>query len=262
MSFQETTRRCRILVPLLLLLGLVPLQAQEEGRVSDPNGHSWYMYFGDHPFREGGRWGLHFDGQFRRQGIGQKWQQLLLRPGVNFDLNDNVQISGGYVFVNSYRYGDYPAQFNTPSHALWQQLILKQKAGKVGVTHRYRVEQRFLGVKVENEAGEGELDGYKYRNRFRYFVKGVVPLKKAADGGNKNYIGLYNEIFVNFGGGVTTIFDQNRSYAALGFRLSKKTNLEVGYMLQTLQQGNGRVLEFNHTFQLGIFSSAPFGWGD
>ncbi|MDA1313459.1 MAG: DUF2490 domain-containing protein [Acidobacteria bacterium] len=218
------------------------------------------MYFGDHSFGDG-PWGLHFDGQYRRQGIGQQWQQLLLRPGVNYDLTDKLQASGGYAFIKSHPYGDYPAAFTTPEHRIWQQFIVRQKLGKVGLTHRYRVEQRFVGVKVPDESGEGRLDRFSFRNRFRYFLKGVVPLSRDSAGSTKYYVGLYNELMVNFGSETRNIFDQNRAYAALGTRLPGLGNLEVGYLQQTVQQRNGRVVEYNHTLQVGIFSTLPFGRG-
>lgn len=217
------------------------------------------MYFGDHRFTDKSPWGLHFDGQVRRQGIGQKWQQLLIRPGINYDLSENLQVSSGYAFIKSHPYGDVPAPLTTPEHRLWQQLIVKHKAGRVGLTHRYRLEQRFVGIKVPNDNGQGRLDRYDYRNRFRYFLKGVVPVARDTQGRTKYYIGMYNEFMLNFGAGLrNNIFDQNRAYAAFGFRVPKLGNVEVGYLQQTVQQGNGRVIEYNHTFQVGFFSTAPF----
>ncbi len=232
---------------------------QDSGRLSDVNAHAWYMYFGDHRFTDKSPWGLHFDGQVRRQGIGQKWQQLLIRPGINYDLSENLQVSSGYAFIKSHPYGDVPAPLTTPEHRLWQQLIVKHKAGRVGLTHRYRLEQRFVGIKVPNDNGQGRLDRYDYRNRFRYFLKGVVPVARDTQGRTKYYIGMYNEFMLNFGAGLrNNIFDQNRAYAAFGFRVPKLGNVEVGYLQQTVQQGNGRVIEYNHTFQVGFFSTAPF----
>ena len=58
--------------PLILLIASTVGLPQDSGRLSDVNAHSWYMYFGDHRFTDKSPWGLHFDGQVRRQGIGQK----------------------------------------------------------------------------------------------------------------------------------------------------------------------------------------------
>ena len=241
-----------------LALPLSAVRAQEPNRVSDSNRHAWYMYFGDHQLGQS-PFGIHFDGQWRRQGIGQKWQQFLLRPGMNYDISPTAQVSGGYAFINSYPYGDYPAQFTTPEHRIWQQLLLRQQIGKAGVAHRFRLEQRFVGVKESDTAGEARLLGYSHRNRFRYFMKGVIPLqKKGTD--STLFIAAYNEVMFNFGRNVqNNVFDQNRAYIALGRKIPGLGSLEVGYLQQTVQQGNGRVFEFNHTLQIGLFSTRRLG---
>jgi hypothetical protein len=151
-------------------------------------------------------------------------------------------------------YGDYPASFVIPEHRIWQQLLLKQRVRSAGIAHRFRLEQRFVGAKALDDAGEQYLTGYGYRNRFRYFVKGVIPIRK--DGRDSRYfLALYNEVMFNFGRNVqNNIFDQNRAYVARGRKLPWLGNLEVGYLQQTVQQGNGRVFEFNHTLQVGVFS--------
>ena len=85
-----------------------------------------------------------------------------------------------------------------------------------------------------------------------------VPLP--VGGGKKYYLGLYDEIFYNFGKQVSfNVFDQNRAYVALGRNLKHQTRIEVGYMEQTIQQRNGRVFEHNHTLQVAIYSRLPFG---
>ena len=131
--------------PLFFFIASAVGLPQDSGRLSDVNAHAWYMYFGDHRFTDKSPWGLHFDGQVRRQGIGQKWQQLLIRPGINYDLSENLQVSSGYAFIKSHPYGDVPAPLTTPEHRLWQQLIVKHKAGRVGLAHRYRRRTAFRG---------------------------------------------------------------------------------------------------------------------
>ena len=202
------------------------------------------MYFGDHPF--GNRsLGLHFDGQLRGEDLGGTPQQLLLRPGLNFDVTGKLQLSGGYAFVRDEPGGEARAR---PEHRLWQQVIVRQALGSTRWTHRYRLEQRFLGFPVGDDARD-----YRYQNRFRYFLKGTVPF---APGEGGPYLAVYNELMIGFGSNVTTPFDQNRSYAALGFSLGERWSLEAGYLLQIVQRPGGRIVDFNHTLQLGLFSSA------
>ncbi len=124
--------------------------------------------------------------------------------------------------------------------------------GKLGLQHRYRWSKDTSGQKAE--PSDNRIDFWRYENRFRYMMRVNIPLEDE----KKLHLGVYDEIMVNFGNNVgANIFDQNRAYAAIGYSLSKNTKLEIGYLLQILQQRNGRVIEYNNTFQLSIISTAP-----
>lgn len=213
---------------------------------SESNANGWYMYFGDHSFGAKSPWSAHLEGQWRRVDLGLKWQQLLLRPALNYQLNKKVMLTGGYGFIMSHRYGDYPARENFNEHRTYEQAQITQRFLKLDWQNRLRFEQRhILGYAA------------RYENRFRYMLRTNVPLKWH-DG--KYYVGLYNEVFYNYGKNVqANVFDQNRAYVALGRQLKHQTRLEVGFMEQTIQQRNGRVFEHNHTLQVAIYSRMPFG---
>ncbi len=68
-----------------------------------------------------------------------------------------------------------------------------------------------------------------YANRFRYFIRIVLPLKKEATFKKGMFVALQNEVFVKFGNTSTVngkFFDQNRLYLAIGFGLSPKADLK------------------------------------
>jgi hypothetical protein len=212
---------------------------------ADHNAHGWFMYFGDHPLGKS-QWGLHLEGQWRRHDVVAKWQQLLLRPAVNYQVSKNVMLTGGYAFVETYRYGDFPARQRFPENRIWQQALITTRFRGQDWQHRLRLEQRFFG-------------GYaaRYENRFRYLLRTSIPLPFA---NRKYYLGLYDEIMYNFGRDVAfNVFDQNRAYVALGRSIARDTRLEIGFLEQTIQQRNGRVFEHNHTLQVAIYSKLPFG---
>ena len=215
--------------------------ASGAGAETDNNTNGWYMYFGDHAFGKS-RFGAHLEGQWRRTDLGLKWQQLLLRPALNFQLNKKVMLTGGYGLVETHRYGDFPAREKFLEHRTFEQATITQRFLKVDWQNRLRLEQRhILGYAA------------RYENRFRYMLRTNVPLSK------KYYLGLYDEVFYNFGKNVAfNVFDQNRAYIALGRNLPKQTRFEVGFMEQTVQQRSGRVFEHNHTLQVAIYSRMPF----
>lgn len=215
---------------------------QESTRVIDFNTHLWTVYSGDHPVSE--RWGLHFDGQWRRAEFGGKWQQLLLRPGVNFALTRRVQLTAGYAYIRTYPYGEFPARAAFPEHRLYQQVQVTHGWGMMRVQHRSRLEQRFVGT-----AGP-QPRTWTYQNRFRQQVRVEAPLRDSW------YLPVFNEIFIglppNYG---ARVFDQNRLFAGVG-RAAGRVKVEAGYLNHFVGQRNGRVFEFNNTLLVTVSSSA------
>ncbi len=237
---------------IVLCAFAVPLYSQD--RVVDTNSNAWVMYFGDHAVSD--RWGVHLEGQWRRHDAFADWQQLLLRPAVNYQLTENVLVTAGYAFVDTHRYGDFPAPFRFPEHRIFQQAVLRNRINdRLSLSHRYRLEQRFIGGRRSTPGEERGPRTWRYENRFRYMLRAATPL---ADDGDW-YLALYDEIFVNFGRNVgQNFFDQNRAYLAVGRKTGGWGNLEVGYLNQIVQHRSGRVLESNHTFQVGWFSTLAF----
>lgn len=230
---------------LFLALPLFAAAQTPAPRVHSHQLHGWYMYFGDHPVK--GRWELHLEEQWRRHDGILRWQQNLFRPGVNYQFSERVSLTVGYAHIRTYPYGEFPAARRYDENRLWQQVIVTQRLGRVRLTHRLRPEQRW----VQSAAGP---DSWRYRNRFRYFAKGVVPLK------GRWFGAFYDEVFLNLPPAwPARRVDQNRAYAAIGRRLGRHNSFEIGYLHQFIAQANGRVFEQNHTLQLGFFSRQPFG---
>lgn len=235
---------------LILAAALVAAAAPTGAQILDHNLNGWGMYFGDHPIRES-RWGVHLEGQWRRHDGFQRWQQLLLRPGVNFEVNRHLLLTGGYAFIQSYRYGEFPAVARTtPEHRIWEQALLRYNTGKLSWSTRLRFENRFLGVRD----GAGRLADYRYENRFRAWQRASVPVSR------RHYVAAYDEIwFYVKPYASASVLDQNRAYVALGRKFGPRWEFEAGYMLQSIWQRNGRVVEANHTLMFSIVSRQPFG---
>jgi hypothetical protein len=218
--------------------------------ISDNNAHAWYMYFGDHPL--GDHWGIHLEGQARRATYSTSWQQVLLRPAVNYKFTPNIMGTAGYAFAYSYPYGEHPsAKRNFAENRYFEQLLVRNQFRKIAFQHRLRLEQRMVQVPAPQRPLE---DQWQFRQRFRYMLRGDIPLPS-----KRFYLGLYDEFFINFGGNRGSRYlDQNRAYGALGIRLSSFEKFEIGYMHQYVPQRNGLVTENNHTIQVALFSTQPF----
>lgn len=155
----------------VLAATLTPLVGAQT--IGDKNAHVWFMYFGDHTISN--HWGIHLEGQVRRADTGLTWQQLLLRTGANFQLNSTLMFTAGYAYVRSWPYGDYPSKGAFPEHRFYEQALIKHKVSWVDIQHRLRLEQRLMGPV---SAADAEVEDWQTRNRFRYMLRGDIPLSR------------------------------------------------------------------------------------
>ena len=228
------------------LAALCPAQGL---RTRDPNDHAWFIYYGDHQVKQS-PWVILTEIQVRRADSGLSWQQLLLREGATYRVNPKVQLGGGYGFIRTYGYGDFPVARPFNEHRLFEQAIFRHEAGKLELEHRYRLEQRWL------EAFTGTQRYWRYQDRFRYQLRGAYPLTKTNARGQQTYLFGGDEIFLHFGPNYgASAFDQNRAYFGVGFKLTPANRLEFSYLNQFLIQRSGLVEESNHMFRIQLTST-------
>jgi len=144
-----------------------------------------------------------------------------LRTGIGANVTANTNLLLGYGFIRSENYAQNDEKLIVNEHRIFQQIITKQTVDKLRLQHRYRFEQRFVE------------DNFKLR--FRYFLGLAYPLWNDADSAKEFYMSAYNEIFLNT---VKDVFDRNRLYGGLGYRLNEMLRFELGYMNQFLNNGN------------------------
>lgn len=91
-----------------------------------------------------------------------------------------------------------------------------------------------------------------YANRFRYFIRNVIPFQQQKTFSKGVFAALQNEVFVNIGNTSNVngkFFDQNRLYLAMGYRLSSSFDLETGYLNQYISGRSGTFTN-NHVWQV------------
>ena len=219
----------------------------QNNRLSTSNQIGWYTYFGT--FKLTKKLGLHTEYQFRRNEVISFWQQSLLRIGLNYTLHPSVQVRVGYGWIETFPYGEYPLnrfgkQFT--EHRIFQMAQLSQKVGKVDFSHRFMLEQRFVGKYAS--ANSTREEEFPLLHRMRYMVRMQVPLTGNEIQEKTPYLAVYDEVFVGFGKNVNAnVFDQNRIGVLLGYRFNKTVRLEGGYLNQTLQYG--RLVNGKNGFQ-------------
>ena len=201
----------RLLI-ILFLINILSLKSQENGV------GNWLIYFGNKNLNSSLNW--HHEIQHRNYNLLGDLEQLLVRTGLGYDINDRNNILLGYGFIDSRnRITKTNEILKVNEHRIYQQLILKEAIGKIKIQHRYRFEQRF----VEDD----------FKLRYRYFLSLNIPILKTNE---KYYISFYNEIFINSNCDKT--FDRNRIYGGLGYALNSNIKVELGYMNQIFQSSS------------------------
>ncbi len=196
-----------------LVLAILFISFSFTAKSQDSGLGNWLIYIGSKQLNE--KWNLHHEIQYRNyNGIGDM-EQLLIRTGLGYNLGSRSNVLLGYGYINSENFtGNGNDQLTVEEHRIYQQFITKQNIGSVSLQHRYRFEQRF----VESN----------FKTRFRYFLSMNIPLKKES----KYYLSAYNEIFLN---GESNVFDRNRIYGGLGYKVRKGFKIELGYMSQVFE---------------------------
>jgi hypothetical protein len=110
------------------------------------------------------KWGMHFDFQMRSQDQWDGVRHLLFRPGITYYINNKSDVTLGYLFTPTFLRADGAADNTLNEHRIWEQYIYKHKISSINVSHRFRMEQRF----VEDQ----------FSQRGRYFLRLMIPFQK------------------------------------------------------------------------------------
>ena len=191
-------------------------------------------------------WAVLFDASARRSGTFDEPMANFVRGGLAYELNDHVRVAIGANWSRTYPYGELPVAYPTTERRIWQQAVVSHDIGRLDVSHRYRLEQRFRGRRNDPEVDH--IDSWERSNRFRYQLKGTLPLSGEAIEPGEAYVSLANELFIGIGRNVQyNIFDGNRAAVSLGYRLTRSWRTEVGYLEHVIFKPNGTDVERNHT---------------
>lgn len=226
-------------ITVIALLVFFKAQAQTVNEFS-----MWGAWFHTQKFSE--HWGGVFDAQFRSADNVAYLKHPLLRPGLSYYFKKNKIATVGYLFTGTHRKTATENTFRT-EHRVWEQFIYNHKIQRTAMQHRFRLEQRFVDKL-------GASDAF-FAQRLRYFARGIVPVKKQQEFVKGPFVALQNETFINVQNKDKTngnVFDQNRAYVALGYRLSKAIDIETGYLNQFIKQVETNTM--NHVLQVALYT--------
>jgi hypothetical protein len=219
----------------------------QNNRLWDDNQIGWHAFFLNYKINQS----LSFHGEFqwRRTGFVTDPQQDLYRTGLNIKLHQNATARVGYLYADTYSYGQIPLNslgMEFPEHRTYQMLTLTNPIGLFQISNRFMLEQRWVGTFSSKNLERP--DTYIYLNRVRYMARVDVPLKGRTIANAVPYLAAYDELMIGFGKNVNqNVFDQNRIGILTGYRFSDHVRIEGGYFNQIVQLG--RLVEGKNVFQ-------------
>jgi hypothetical protein len=230
----------------IILVLLTTSVLAQNNRLNTHNNIGWYNLFAT--FNVSKKNSLHTEYQFRRDNWITNWQQSLLRLGLNHQFNSRVQLRIGAAWIETFPYGDIPINSFGKDFTEWrtyQQITINDNFNSLSLSHRFMLEQRWIGR--YSSALLDQEDDYQYLNRIRYMARVQIPLSKK-DKNSFTYLAAYDEIFLGFGNQIgENIFDQNRLGIMVGKKFNKNIRMELGYLNQILQYA--REINSSNSFQ-------------
>ena len=201
---------------LFLFLMNVPAFSQSPSGTTG----SWLMCFNQTRLHD--KWSIHAEAQYRSFETTPNIEQLLLRGGINYHINNAAYASIGYAYVTNYAFDkEQLSGVQVFENRIWQQFLMRNTLGRGLFEHRYRLEQRT--IQSNNNS--------RYLDRIRYLFRVTVPLNKKEIKKNTLFLSFYDEIFINL---TSSPYDRNRLYGAIGYQFLPNANIQIGYLAQTV----------------------------
>lgn len=230
-----------LLLSLMVFLSMIlTARAQTEHQNS-----GWLLLLNNTKINK--NWGIYVDLQLRSDDKFDGVKNLLFRPGVTYYLNDKNEFTVGYLVNETFTRLDGVSDNSLTEQRIWEQYVFKHKINAIAGSHRLRLEQRFIGRRAADDL---------FSQRLRYFFKFQIPLQKRSQPFDRGmFVALQNEVFLNLQNKDqlnTHFFDQNRGYAAAGYRFSKKLDIELGYLNQSIR--GARNNSVNNVIQVAVYT--------
>ena len=227
-----------ILQVIVFGLWFAPIKSSAQ-RIIDNHQHVWLDLSVDQEINE--KISLSGLVSLRRNDFVANWQQSLLRINLNRTMTNNFTATLGYDLAINFPYGAQPIDKRFNEHRIVEQFTLKNEVASWKITHRYRVEQRFL-----------MLDETTIRNRFRYKLGVKYPIVVNGEKTSWSFK-MFNELFIHLRKTEPAhYFDQNWAYGGFDYTINPHMSVSLGYMNQYLTKPDGVRTENNHTILLGI----------
>lgn len=219
-----------------------PLLAGAGTKNISSGNQQWLQYYNQTKLNA--HWTWLTDGGYRWQdGFGES-SQYIIRSGMGYLFASNFRLTIGLAHSGGFSEGRVSKAEFRP----YQELVIKNQLGRFTLSHRYRVEERFV-----NTVRDGELQTPNSFNfRFRYALSLNIPLYRWPDKRALN-LGLGDEIFINAGESIVyNVLDQNRFIISPNLQLSSGLNIALTWNSQFAGTSTPAAFKYTDVFWLQI----------
>jgi len=219
------TRKLKGLLIILISFIAIKGAAQETKSYND----AWFFLLNNYNFSE--NWSAGSEIHCRNTNFLGDKEQLILRPFVTYTQNETFSYTVGYSYLRSYPYTENAIPETKPEHNVWEQININHNHNKLSFSHRFRLEHRFQGDLLQNTAGNFEVDGFSFSNRFRYRFTIQRPITE------KLFAHVFKELWIGMADDFKNPrYDRNWLYLGLGYKVFKQGNVQLGYMHQNIKK--------------------------
>jgi Protein of unknown function (DUF2490) len=172
--------------------------------------------------------------------------QLYVQPSLIYQLSPQWQVAASY----TYQRNNPLNERYTNEHRLWQQATFLHNIDKAQLSHRLRVEERFIQ--------DRPTDTYPLSTRVRYQMAGTIPLEGPTLEPQEYYLSAYSEFFFSLTGPRNTLLSDHWTYLGLGYHTGPWGRVELGYLLQNNIRNAGQDHRYLHLLQMAWFTNFRF----
>jgi hypothetical protein len=169
--------------------------------------------------------------------------QRVFRPWVHYQITPKYRLSyNPFTWFGTWAYPVNGKTSFQPEFRTSVQVTSEDRIGRIRIIQRYRFEYRWYGTKANIDDDDiffGSPTTYDFvaaneQMRFRYLFRTITPINNKELVKGTYYALVSTELFLKFGHYIPNyqIYDQNRTYIGIGYKLSEAVRFEGGYMLQ------------------------------
>lgn len=228
----------------IALLPLLTFGQEQPEKVINQQTQTWVSINTVTKFSE--HWGVVADAHIRSTELFKDNSFYFVRGGITYIPNPLVSISGGYAHLWLAPTKDGWTTYSDENR-IYQQAQLNIKAGKISILQRFRNEQRWQEIIINDEVTSEN----RFTNRIRYLISFDIPVfkKKAAPS-----LVVSDEILIQFGKEVVlNTFDHNRLFIGIKQSINPQWSYDFGYMNVYQQKISGYQYDRNHTLRLFFY---------